>query len=150
MDARGLGEVAFVDEDLLHHAVMDYFADIQRLKDFHGIELANKNKIVAYEAHWILRRKPIQIVKERSNDADVWYLNEAFLTTLIAQECLSPYESEPLGDSIGMMRDYLDHLLYHLKYRNVDAQSLELVIDAFSTGLYVGMALIRNGRVANG
>jgi hypothetical protein len=49
-----------------------------------------------------------------------------------------------------MMRDYLDHLLYHLKYRNVDAQSLELVIDAFSTGLYVGMALIRNGRVANG
>ena len=54
---------------------MDYFADIQRLKDFHGIELANKNKIVAYEAHWILRRKPIQIVKERSNDADVWCPN---------------------------------------------------------------------------
>lgn len=50
-----------VDEDILHQMIMDYFADIYRMKIFHNIEHTNKIKILSYEIYWILRRKLLQI-----------------------------------------------------------------------------------------
>lgn len=61
INARGLQGSLNVCEGILHQAVMDYFADVYRLKEFHKIENINMTKIVAYEVYWILRRKPIQI-----------------------------------------------------------------------------------------
>lgn len=46
---------------LSYDAIMDYFTDVYRLKEFHKIKNINMIKIVAYEVYWILKRKPIQI-----------------------------------------------------------------------------------------
>ena len=46
---------------ILGYAIMDYFADIARIKEFHYIKLVNEINICAYESFWLLRRKPLQV-----------------------------------------------------------------------------------------
>ena len=43
------GEDLFLNDRLLMHAIMDYFTDITRLKNFHDIKLINQDKIISYE-----------------------------------------------------------------------------------------------------
>lgn len=50
-----------VNSFMLIHAIMDYFTDISRLKDFHNIDFTNTYKTKAYEISWLLRRKPLQV-----------------------------------------------------------------------------------------
>ena len=127
--------VLYVNESLLQQAVMDYFADIYRLKEFHRIEHINITKIVAYEVFWLLRRKPIQL-KEKG---DVVFPNEGFLTTFVAHELLVPRETEPLSqEQEDIFLKYLVHFNYHLKYRNVDKQCLEAILFSFETAKNMG------------
>ena len=140
---RQLNNKLRVDEPILQQMVMDYFADIHRLKEFHKIEHVNKAKIVAYEVYWLLRRKPLQIIgfdqsKDISFDQinqNLVFCNEGFAVTLIANELLMPKASIPLKqEKEEDFMLFLDHLYYHLKYRNVDKQCLELMLYAFDVG----------------
>ena len=54
-----LEEIAYIHEMALTHAIMDYFSDIQRLKDCQKIKHVNEIKIKAYETFWLLKRKPL-------------------------------------------------------------------------------------------
>ena len=42
-----LEDLAYIKEMILTHAIMDYFSDIQRLKDYQKIEQINEVKIKA-------------------------------------------------------------------------------------------------------
>jgi hypothetical protein len=53
----------FVNSALLVKVVRDYFADIDRLKQFHLIEEINSIKVYSYLLFWFLRYKPIQITQ---------------------------------------------------------------------------------------
>ncbi len=139
INERELSDKLTVDEAILQQMVMDYFADIHRLKVFHRIEHINKAKILAYEVHWLLRRKPLQIVRSNQQecasteqvDQNLVFCNEGFAVTLIANEFLMPKEAIPLTpDKEDIFMNFLEHLYYHLKYRNVDKQCLELVLYA--------------------
>lgn len=131
---RELEDKLFIHEGILQQAIMDYFVDIYRIKEFHKIDCADMNKILAYEAYWILRRKPIQ-PKESALDDRLVFANEGFVTTLLAHEFLIPSSEEPLSrDEEAKLLEYLRRLNYHLKYRNVDKQSLELLLLSFKTG----------------
>lgn len=134
IDERKLNNKVSVDQDVLSQAIMDYFADIYRLKKFHGIERVNKSKIVSYEVYWLLRRKPIQ--KNISTDQSMLvFVNEGFLTTFIAHELLQPNESAPLGEkSEHEFIKYLQHINYCLKYRPIDKQWLETILYSFEVG----------------
>ena len=130
-----------VDESILQQAIMDYFADIYRLKIFHKIEHINKAKILAYEVYWILRRKPLQIcnsIIEKGKDDQTQKLvfaNEGFSVTLIANDLLMPKPTVPMSpEKESIILDFLDQLYYHFKYRVIDKQSLETVLYAFDTG----------------
>jgi len=50
-----------INTRLIKEVVIDYFADIKRLKEFHGIEKTQPCKIAAYTAYWFHKRKPLQI-----------------------------------------------------------------------------------------
>ena len=54
-------DYAYVNTQLLVKAIIDYFEDIEKLKLFEGMDRANEAQIYAYEAFWLLRRKPIQM-----------------------------------------------------------------------------------------
>ena len=83
LDTNDLNEVAYINTMALTHAIMDYFSDIQRLKDYQEIEHINEVKIKAYETYWLLKRKPIQL-KEQIDDDRNLYVNEKFLLSRLA------------------------------------------------------------------
>ena len=140
IDERSLTDNLVVNEGILQQAIMDYFTDVYRLKEFHKIDQINKSKIVAYESYWILRRKPIQVqqsisINEGSQFQKKVFSNEGFIVTMIANELLMPNEMIPLSsDKEDALMTFLDHLYYHLKYRCIDKQSLETMLYAFDVG----------------
>lgn len=134
LKAREMSEVAYVNEMALAHAVMDYFADIQRLKDYQKIEHINEIKIKAYETFWLLQRKPIQL-KVQLEDDRMLYVNEKFLLTRLTCFMLDEDINMPLSNGRGVaFKNYLDTLYYYLKFRRCDAKAMELMLLAFRAG----------------
>ena len=124
-----------INDNVLTYCVLDYFTDIYRLKNFHEIELANDIKRVAYESKWLLRRKPIQILSSDVNDDAFVYANEKFVLSYIIHELFKERVSEDMPDkTLQRFRAFSESLFYHLKYRDVDAQVLELMMIAFEAG----------------
>lgn len=139
--ARGLENKLAINENVLDHAIMDYFTDVYRLKEFHKIGNINKAKIAAYEIYWILRRKPMQIIgssmsqENQEEQQDLSFANEGFAVTFIANEFLMPKETVPMSEEKeSKLFAFLDHLYYTFKYRNVDKQGLETILFAFDVG----------------
>ena len=83
----GATDIYLLNESILKDTITDYFADIKRLKEFQNIEHTNKNKITAYMAYWILRRKPIQVTIDDCK-YEFLYPNEQFVASLIMKELL--------------------------------------------------------------
>jgi hypothetical protein len=138
---NGLSTVASVDKFLLTNAVLDSCTDIKRLKDFTKIEKVNSQKIIAYTAYWLLRRKPIQIYNPQAKIDDLVILRE--LTTLnerfVLQYILDYLSTRERGSHIlsrpnEELKNFSGMLLYYLIYRLRDAQSLEMMITAFFAG----------------
>jgi len=120
-----------IDEFALLYAMFDYFADISRLKLFHKINLVNEVKIISYEVYWLLKRKPLQICE--SNKENV-FINERFVLSIILN-CLSSEGNIPfieLGNE--KISFFTEPLYYFLKFRPIDAQSVEMMILAFFAG----------------
>ena len=44
-----------IDETILAEVVLNYFVDIDRLKEFHGIDSTEPQKVAAYTAYWVAR-----------------------------------------------------------------------------------------------
>lgn len=135
LNSNGLTDMVFIQEMALNHAVMDYFSDIQRLKEYHEIEHANEIKIKAYETYWLLKRKPLQL-KEQLEDDKWLYVNEKFLLTRLASFMLGEKINIPLnGEKKTVLMNFFDTLYYYLKFRKTDAQSLELMLLGFMAGM---------------
>lgn len=143
IDDRNLSDRLIVNEHVLQQMLMDYFADIHRLKEFHKIEHTNKAKIVAYEVYWLLRRKPLQAIEMTLTedtqfediDSKLVFANEGFAVTLVANELLMPKETIPMPqEKEEAFLTFLDHLYYYFKYRNIDKQCLETILYAYEVG----------------
>lgn len=127
-------ENVVVSYSLLNQAVIDYFADIDRLKNFHNIEKINFIKVHAYSAYWLLRRKPIQIMKE-DDDTELAFINENFVASYLLQFLR--------GDSRGVVikkndrleyDEFIENLKYVLRYRMVTPQMLETFLESYIAG----------------
>jgi len=117
-----------LDKITLEVAIFDYFADIQRLKDFHkAISRINDDKIFAYECVWFLSRKPIQLVRD---DENLVHINEKFVADVIFNHLIGDF---PRACEYDELKEFYQALLYHLIYRPLDPRSLELMIVAFKT-----------------
>lgn len=131
---NNLDDVAYIHQMALTHAIMDYFSDVQRLKDYQKIEHINEIKIKAYETFWLLKRKPIQL-KGQIEDDKFLYVNEKFLLTRLVSFMLGNEINMPLvGEKSKAFKNFLDTLYYYLKFRRCDAQSIELMLLAFKAG----------------
>jgi len=121
------------NETILMYAVLGYFSDVNRLKDFHNIIHINESKILAYETTWLLKRKPLQI--KDSNDPKYAFCNEQFALSQIElwlKKDISDDSTEAVVNKD--LRFFSDTLFYHLKYRNYDPQTLELMLVSFMAG----------------
>lgn len=134
LDANQLGEFAYIHEMALFHAIMDYFSDIQRLKDYQSIVHINEIKIKAYETFWLIQRKPLQLKMQLEEDRYL-YVNEKFVLTRLTSFLLEEDINKPIvGDEKKAFTNFLNTLYYYLKFRRCDAQSIELMLLAFKAG----------------
>lgn len=134
LKSNELEDVAYIHEMALTHAIMDYFSDIQRLKDYHHIEHVNEIKIKAYETFWLLKRKPLQL-KQQIEDDRLLYVNEKFLLTRLSSFMLEDDINMPIVEEKGIaFKNFLNTLYYYMKFRPCDAQAIELMLLAFKAG----------------
>ena len=136
IEETGMEDKCYIHEESFQMAVIDYFTDIARLKDFQDIERANVDKIYGYELYWFLRRHPVQLREGVSDNFDI---NEkvaigVFLPRILAEAGM-PYSKEIQNEKFkGRLKVFIDLLFYNIKYRTYTQQSLELMIESFLCG----------------
>lgn len=128
IEQSGVEDKVFINTRILSYAICDYFADIVRIKEFHPIEKANIIKITAYSAYWFLRKHPVQIIGDVV-DKNL-YINEKIVVSAIISVVIGNVKIK----NEQCVLDFAEHLLYHFKYRNYNAQTIELMIDGFISG----------------
>lgn len=126
------GKVYF-DETIFENCLIDILVDIARLKYFHDISLVNYIKLMSYTASWCLKRKPFQLIE--GCNKDYIYINEQFALSLLLQaagymdEC-TKYEK---ANEENIIKN-ISQIFYHLKYRNTNPQTLELLLVGIDNG----------------
>lgn len=125
-----------IAESVLNQAVVDYFADIHRLKNFHHIEAVNFLKIHAYTAYWLLRRKPLQIIKDEPMDVELAFVNERFVASYLLRYLRDDYTDVIIMESERPRYfEFVKNLEYYLRYRTVTPQMLETMLEAYQAGI---------------
>lgn len=137
INRENIADKVTINSFMLIHAIMDYFTDITRLKDFHKIDFTNSYKTMAYEISWLLRRKPIQVLEDQQEE--LVYVNEKFILSYAINFITTTKESIRYQDLSEIKRQcfngFIESFYYHLKYRNCSAQSLELALLSFEAGV---------------
>ena len=131
IEESGYSDMVTINEIILGYMLVAYFEDIERLKNFHKVEHINSIKLMAYTIYWILRRKPIQIL---SNDKNLQYINERFALALFLG-FLSCKDKGHIAvrTNVGLVA-FRELLFYFFKFRQFNAQDIELVITSFFAG----------------
>jgi len=123
----------YLNNTILEQVLLDYFADIHRLKDFHNIVKVNTDKITAYTIQWLLRRKPIQMREEA--DKDLKFVNERFILSYLQMYLFGKDYATFVSPEKRYEHDnFFKTFLYTIKYRYVDSQILELLIITYRAG----------------
>ncbi len=133
----GYEEDVECNERIMLSVMLDYYSDIERLKQFHQIEHVRTEKIFAYLIAWIVRRKPLQFIHYTEIEKDI-YVNERFAAYILLNECM-PFGSGKYVESEdeNKLDAYIDLLLYYFKYRECNPQAIELAIESFKMGMLV-------------
>lgn len=127
-------DCAQVQELSLMHALLDYFSDIKQLKSFQDMQHVNEMKIKAYETYWLLQRKPIQLTAQLDDD-QMLYINEKFLLSRLAAFMLGEDMKKPMVfEQSSALKKLLDTLYYYIKFHEINAQTLELMLLAYKAG----------------
>lgn len=98
IEAEGLSDKVAVSRSVLKHVLVDYFVDIDRLKDFADIPKANDSKIYAYLCFWLLRHKPFQICRGY-DDPELVFVNEEFVSHLLRSYLFSKPDNIPITNN---------------------------------------------------
>lgn len=123
-----------ISRDILDHVIVDYFVDIDRLKEFSNIEQIHHSKIYAYLAFWILRHKPIQVIVE-CDATEVSYVNEEFVCYMLRSYFFADGGVHSIIDEKKEDVDnFIDNLLYYFQYRDYSAKGIEIMLLAFKAG----------------
>lgn len=131
IEKSGYSNAVKINDIILGFMLVDYFTDIERLKEFHGVNHINSIKLISYTVYWLLRRKPIQIIK---SDKTLQYVNERFSLALIL-EFLSSKDKQHIAIRTNAgLKAFRELLFYFFKFRQFNAQDIELMITAFFAG----------------
>lgn len=134
VNKKKLQDKVIISDDILKHVVVDYFVDIDRLKEFQGIERVHQSKIYAYLSYWLLRHKVLQLTMP-SQAADLVFINEEFVSCFLRSYLFSEPENVPiLENQQKKVTSFVETMSYHFRYREYSAKNIELMILAFQAG----------------
>ncbi len=135
IEEAGYSENVECNERIMLNVILDYYADIDRLKQFHDVDLVRPTKMIAYTVAWIVRRKPLQFVRYSDDERDI-FVNERFAAYLMVNECMTADDKKYIDKkNYAQLREYSDLLLYYFKYRECNPQVIELAIESFKLGM---------------
>lgn len=131
------GEDFFINTRIIKETVVDFYSDLERLKQFHNITEINSIKFASYLAYWVNKRKPIQTIAEFTNEKiaafpKLKFVNESFSHSLLMSTAFK-IDSPPPRDYLGYINNFLDLLNYSFRYRVMTAQNLEIILTAYMT-----------------
>jgi len=135
---RAITDIVGINEYLIYNIVVDYYADVSRLKEFHGIEKINYIKIASYLSYWIYKRKPLYIAKQ----IDKYIIDEKpFLQSVNEWFCVFVITSilydlhKPILESVRekSYANFQRLLWYNFCYRAITPQSIELALVGVET-----------------
>lgn len=132
LEALGILDKVEINTDLLGQAVLNYFEDVDRLKNFADIKRPNEDKIYGYETFWLLRDKPIQIT-DSNMPYEYLYINEKVFTWILISKMLKEAHIG-IDSNNRRLGSFLKLMYYNFRFRNFTQQSLELMITAFFCG----------------
>ena len=131
----GYEEKCKISTGILYQAIIDYFADIDRLKEFHHIDSINYIKIHAYTSYWLLRRKPIQIIEDDDTDPELAFVNENFVAFYIFTFLLGDDSRVVIRqDRLQEYNEFTENIKYVFRYRAVTAQMIETILESYNAG----------------
>lgn len=132
-EKRNLEGKVYFDDNIFENCFIDILVDIARLKHFHDISYANYIKFIAYTASWFLKRKPFQLIEGCGEE--YIYVNEIFALTILLQACgLYERSTKIKKEEYVEVLKSVRQMLYHLKYRNTNPQTLELLLVGLECG----------------
>jgi hypothetical protein len=133
--SRRMDEDIAINRHALKEAVLDYYVDIVRIKEFHNIKVPSDEKKYAYEAYWLLKRKALQVIQLVDEKKKCEFVNEFFVASylLSAISRKKNIDDDKKGKNENWKK-FQELLYYNLKYRHLSQQSLELMIEAFFCG----------------
>ncbi|MGB0683871.1 MAG: hypothetical protein ACPGOV_14255 [Magnetovibrionaceae bacterium] len=112
-------------------AVMSYYIDIDRLKDFHMGEsdrLVNRYKVAAYTAKWLVKLSPIQLDEDRDRQClhhhITLVMNAAFALCVLCH--FANINPNTVGHTVAK------ELMYNLHYRLLEADLLAQYLKVLS------------------
>ncbi len=132
-EENNLNGKVYFNDDIFQHCFIDILVDIARLKYFHDISRVNYIKFISYTASWCLKRKPFQMIE--GCDEEYIYVNEKFALTLLLQAggCYDENANYYAEDQNDLIKG-IGQIYYHLKYRNTNPQTLELLLIGLENG----------------
>lgn len=132
LEAMNILDDVMISKELLGQAILDYFEDIDRLKQYEGIKKINVDKIYSYETFWLLRRKPIHFTSE-SVDIKFLHINEKVFTAIIVAKMLKEMKINVSVKNAKIL-NFMELIYYNFKYRIITQKSLELMVASFFCG----------------
>ena len=132
-EENGLEGKVYFNDDIFGNCLVDILVDIARLKHFHDIDLVNYIKLISYTASWIIKRKPFQLLEDAGEE--YIYINEKFALSLLLQ-AVGFFDSNMKireGEVCKLTKN-VSEMFYHLKYRNTNPQTLELLLVGIENG----------------
>lgn len=131
-----------ISNDLLKLVVLDSYADLARLMEFHEFKGGpNCLKRGVYLSYWYTRRKPIQIVKELKvgvtevNDR-VTFINESVEMNLALRFAFAHPYSIP-ATVIERFKQFKEMLYYYFRFRLLTPQVIELALTGYACSEYI-------------
>ncbi len=133
---RKIEDYVIIHKRLLFEIVVDYFADIKRLKGFHEIDLAEPCKIAGYSGYWIVKRKPLYLTDNASREVFKKYpllleVNEWFAVSLMISIVYDTRKYLQIRN-LRKWNEFYRNLHYYFTYRIISPQSLDLIMSASS------------------
>ena len=107
----------YLNDAILYTTVQSYFQDLDRTKEYHGIENADNHKMAAYMIKWIVKTKPIQIRRQTKGIGKPAILSNELFALFIAVEILD-------FDINSISNKLFQNLLYIFRYRSIDCLAL--------------------------
>lgn len=102
-----------LDMFLLRNCIISYYIDLERSKNFHGIEYSDDHKRAAYAMKWITKIRPIQILPGIKPTKYSILANEIF-ALYAGLGCIQGLTIADLSTT------YCRNLMYSLRYRDIE------------------------------